>query len=423
MTSEQLTAEQRVQKAIISIMQNPRYIALAGILMLGERDVIDADQWKYGTPTACTNGRDEWYHREFVSKLNDAELRFLILHESYHKLYRHMITWQHLAKENAELANMAMDYVINIKLVDDNTDEFATMTGELAMGCIDPKYRDWDTALVYHDLVKNPPPQDGNGGGDGKTGIGNPDGETVSQPLTSGQGKPIDSHDWDGAKDMTPTEANELARDIDEAIRQGALVAGKTGSGGDRDLVELLKPQIDWREVLREFVTTTCTGSDYSTWQRPNRRYISAGVYMPSGISESIGELVIAIDTSGSIGQPELSRFLTEVKEICDTVHPDKVRILYWDTQVCGDEKYEMHELDDLVKSTKPKGGGGTMIECVPEYMTKEGVKPQACIVLTDGYLGSSWGKWACPVLWCIIDNESAVPDVGTHVHVKSREL
>jgi len=423
MTSEQLTAEQRVQKAIISIMQNPRYIALAGILMLGERDVIDADQWKYGTPTACTNGRDEWYHRDFVSKLNDAELRFLILHESYHKLYRHMITWQHLAKENAELANMAMDYVINIKLIDDNTDEFATMTGELAMGCIDTKYRDWDTARVYHDLVKNPPPQDGNGGGDGKTGIGNPDGETVSQPLTSGQGKPIDSHDWDGAKDMTPQESKDLARDIDEAIRQGALVAGKTGSGGDRDLVELLKPQIDWREVLREFVTTTCTGSDYSTWQRPNRRYISAGVYMPSGISESIGELVIAIDTSGSIGQPELSRFLTEVKEICDTVHPEKVRLLYWDTQVCGDEKYEMHELDDLIKSTKPQGGGGTMVECVPEHITKEGINPQACIILTDGYLGGSWGKWSCPTLWCILDNEGAVPDVGTHVHVKSREL
>jgi predicted metal-dependent peptidase len=222
---------------------------------------------------------------------------------------------------------------------------------------------------------------------------------------------------------MTPDQQKDLARDVDEAIRQGALVAGKTGSGGDRDLIELLKPQIDWREVLREFVTTTCTGSDYSTWQRPNRRYVSAGVYMPSGISESIGELVVAIDTSGSIGQPELSRFLTEVKEICDTVHPDKVRLLYWDTQVCGDEKYEMHELDDLVTSTKPKGGGGTMIECVPEYITKEGVKPQACIVLTDGYLGGSWGKWSCPVLWCIIDNESAVPDVGTHVHVKSREL
>jgi len=90
---------------------------------------------------------------------------------------------------------------------------------------------------------------------------------------------------------------------------------------------------------------------------------------------------------------------------------------------VCGDEQYVLHALDDLTTSTKPKGGGGTDFECVPEYMIKEGVKPQACIVLTAGYLGGSWGKWECPILWCIIDNDKAVPDVGTHVHVKSREL
>ena len=420
MTSEQMTAEQRVQKAIIAIMQNQKYVALAGILMIGERVITDDPS----IPTACTNGRDEMYNRDFVDKLNDAELRFLILHESYHKLYRHITTWKWIADINTNEANVCMDFVINIKLVDDNKDGFATMTGELANGCIDPKYRDMDTAQVYHARKKNgegqdtgiSSPNDGDGNGEGQNGS-----ESLQDP--KGKPQPFDQHDWEGAKEMTPQQASDLARDVDEAIRQGALVAGKTGSGGDRDLIELLKPQIDWREVLREFVTTTCTGSDYSTWQRPNRRYISAGVYMPSGISESIGELVVAIDTSGSIGQPELSRFLTEVKEICDTVHPDKVRLLYWDTEVCGDEKYEMHELDDLVTSTKPKGGGGTMIECVPEYITKEGVKPQACIVLTDGYLGGSWGKWSCPVLWCIIDNESAVPDVGTHVHVKSREL
>jgi len=415
MTSEQMTAEQRVQKAIVSIMNNKKYVALAGILMLGER-VITEDP---SIPTACTNGRDEMYNRDFVDKLNDAELRFLILHESYHKLYRHMTTWKWMADINASEANVCMDFVINIKLYDDNNDGFATMTGELANGCFDEKYRDMDTAQVYHARKKSGEDKEGDG-----TGIGNPDGNPSDVPSnSSGQGQPFDSHDWDGAKDMTPQEVSDLARDVDEAIRQGALIAGKMGSGGDRDLVELLKPQIDWREVLREFVTTTCTGSDYSTWQRPNRRYVSAGIYMPSGISESIGELVIAIDTSGSIGQPELSRFLTEVKEICDTVHPDKVRLLYWDTEVCGDETYEMHELDDLITSTKPQGGGGTMIECVPEYITKEGVKPQACIVLTDGYLGGSWGQWSCPVLWCILDNETAVPDVGTHVHVKSREL
>jgi len=139
MTSEQMTAEQRVQKAIVSIMQNPKYIALAGILMLGDRVVVSAEDWHYGTPTACTNGKDEMYHRDFVGKLNDAELRFLILHESYHKLYKHLTTWKWINDINPNEANVCMDFVINVKLRDDNKDGFATMTGELASGCYDEK--------------------------------------------------------------------------------------------------------------------------------------------------------------------------------------------------------------------------------------------------------------------------------------------
>ena len=408
---KELTTEQRLSKAVVDIMANPKYVALAGILMIGDRTLDDK------IPTACTDGRNELYGKEFTDSLTDAELRFVILHENYHKLYRHLTTWKHLCDENAQLANMSMDYVINLKITDDNKDGFAVMP---EMGLLDEKYRDMDTAQVFKLLKDNPPPEDsgGDGEGDSGSGSGSSDGQ---QGNKSPQG--FDQHDWAGASEMSADEQRELAKDIDEAIRQGAMIAGKLGSGGDRDLAELLEPQIDWREVLREFITSTCSGSDYSTWQRPNRRYISAGVYMPSGISEQVGELVVAIDTSGSIGQNELGHFLSEVKSICEVVKPDKVRLLYWDTQICQDEKYEMHEIDDLVKSTKPKGGGGTMIECVPEHMTREGIKPQACIVLTDGFLGGSWGKWSCPVLWCIIDNKSATADVGKTVHIKRREL
>jgi len=407
---KELTTEQRLSKAVVDIMANPKYVALAGILMIGDRTLDDK------IPTACTDGRNEMYGKEFTDSLTDAELRFVILHENYHKLYRHLTTWKHLCDENAQLANMAMDYVINLKITDDNKDGFAVMP---EMGLLDEKYRDMDTAQVFK-LLKDNPPEDsgGDGEGDSGSGSGSSDGQ---QGNKSPQG--FDQHDWAGASEMSADEQRELAKDIDEAIRQGAMIAGKMGSGGDRDLAELLEPQINWREVLREFITSTCSGSDYSTWQRPNRRYVSAGVYMPSGISEQVGELVIAIDTSGSIGQNELGHFLSEVKSICEVVKPDKVRLLYWDTKICQDEKYEMHEIDELVKSTKPKGGGGTTVECVPEHMTKEGIKPQACIVLTDGFLGGSWGKWSCPVLWCIIDNKSATADVGKTVHIKRREL
>ena len=395
MFTTKLTAEQRLEKAVIAIMANSKYVALAGVMMIGRRSIDDT------VPTACTNGRDEMYGRAFVESLNDKELRFLVLHEVYHKLYRHLTTWRWMYDEHQQAANMACDYVINVKLVDDNTDGFATMTGPLEMGCLDDKYRGWDSAMVYADLKK----QAQGGGGQGQPGQG------------------FDEHDWDGAKEMSAEEKQALARDIDEAVRQGALAAGKMGSGGERLFDELLQPQQDWREVLREFITATCTGKDYSTWKRPSRRYIGAGIYMPSGISEQIGEIVVAPDMSGSIGQAELTRMLSEVKSIADTVHPEAVRLLYWDTKICGDERYEAHELDTLAQSTKPAGGGGTMVECVPEYMTAKQIKVQAAIVFTDGYLGGSWGQWDCPVLWVIVDNKNCNPPFGTTVHVTARDI
>jgi predicted metal-dependent peptidase len=395
-----LSPDQRVQKAVIDIMANPRYVALAGVLMIGSRRV-EHDATK--CPTAYTNGRDEVYGADFIADMNDKQLRFLILHEVYHKLYRHLTTWQHLYKENAQLANMACDYVINIKLTDDNADLFATMDGPLAVGCHDTKYRGWDSAQVFNDLKQNPPPQGQGGQGQDSGGL--------------------DEHGWGDAEEMTAEEQRDLAREIDEAIRQGALAAGKLGNGMDRDMVELLQPQVDWREVLRDFVQTTCQGNDYSTWRRPNRRYIGAGVYMPSGISEQIGEIVVAIDTSGSIGARELGVFLAEIKSVADTVHPEAIRILYWDTSVAGDERYEGAEVDNIIQSTKPKGGGGTDVRCVPDYITDKQIKAQAVIVLTDGYLFGGWGQWHHPVLWTVLDNERAVPDVGKTVHVKARDL
>ena len=390
---KELTIEQRLSKAVVDIMGNEKYVALAGILMIGDRTVED------DVPTACTNGRDEMYGREFVSKLSDPELRFVILHENYHKLYRHLTTWKHLYEQDPHLANMSCDYVINQKIVDDNKDTFATMPD---MGLLDEQFRGMDSAQVFN-ILKQEQEQ---GGGQGR-----------------GQGECLDDHDWEGAQELSDAEQRDLARDIDEAIRQGALIAGKLGTGVDRSITDLLKPQVDWREVMREFISTTCSGNDYSTWKRPNRRFVSAGIYMPSGISESVEGVVVAGDMSGSIGQREQSVILTEAKQMFDTVHPNWVRMLYWDTRVCSDEKYEQHELDDFVRSTKPKGGGGTDVECVPKYMTDNNIKAQAAIIITDGYLGRSWGSWNCPVLWVIIDNERAKPPTGVVVHVKSGDL
>ena len=393
-----LTAEQRLNKAVVAIMGHPRYIALSGVLMIGERSIRD------NVPTACTNGRDEWYGREFVDGLNDKQLRFVVLHECYHKMYKHLTTWQHLYKKCAYTANVACDHVINLQILDDNDDNF--IEGIKGM-CYDEKYRDWATLKVFDDIYEQ---QEQEGGGGGK-------------PPESGGGQPIDEHDWEGAESLSDEEKEVLAKDIDDAVRQGAITASKMGTGGERTVADLLEPQVNWREVLREFITDTCRGNDYSTYSRPNRRSMHTGIYFPSGITEQVDELVLAIDTSGSIGQRELTAFLSEIKCICDTVHPKKLRILYWDTEVCAEEVYSVDELDTLAQSTKPKGGGGTDVTCVTGYMAKNNITPQATIILTDGYLWGSWGTWDCPTLWCILDNKGATANCGKTIHINSGDM
>ena len=402
-----LTPGQRLQKAVVDIMSHDRYIALAGTLMIGDRKLSD------DIPTACTNGRDEFYSPEFVEKQTDAQVRYLVLHEVYHKLYKHLVTWLWMFEEDPQLANIACDYMINIRLDDDNTDGFAVMPDG---GMIDPKYRGWDSAAIYNDLKQRHGDKSERSNGTGK---GNDGRDLEPMPCAGG----FDEHDWESAKELTPEQVKELARDLDEAIRQGALLAGKTGSGGNRDLTELLKPQIDWREVLREFVTSTCAGKDYSTWMRPSRRYMGSGYYMPSGISEQVEAIGIAPDMSGSIGQREQTVILSEVAGIADAVKPREVHIMYWDTRVARHEKYTEQEFADVSKSTKPAGGGGTDPACVPPFMQEHNIEPQAAIILTDGYIGGHVGEWNCPTLWVVFDNEHFTSPIGKTLHIKSRDL
>ena len=223
---------------------------------------------------------------------------------------------------------------------------------------------------------------------------------------------------------MTEAQKKELEREIDQAIRQGVMAHQKiagTGAGGlDRDLLDLLEPKVDWREMLREFVKATCSAKDTSSWRRVNRRFLSTGTYMPSLIGEKVGHLVVAVDTSGSVGQDELSGFLTEVRGIAEEVKPSQVDLIYWDSEVAAHEEYTETMVGDIINSTKPKGGGGTSPSCVSQYLKDKRIEPECIIVLTDGYVGNDWGhEWTAPVLWAIVGGNDCVAANGKTIHVK----
>ena len=402
-----LTAEQRIERTHVQLMKHPNFCLFSGLFMVGKVTVDDK------CPSAKTNGVDVTYGRGFVDSLTDKALAFLILHENMHKAYRHLVVWKNLHKKNHQLANAACDFVINLQIRDYDPDgrdtEMPVDADGNVMGLIDEKYRGMDTAQVFRMLED----EHGNGGkGKGKGKGGN----------EAGQG--LDDHDWEGAEEATPEEQEAVANEIERALRQGSILAGKMGGKVSRELQDLLTPKVDWREALRDFVKTSTQGKDQTTWRRLHKRYIGCDIIMPSSYDEKVGSILIGIDTSGSIGVEELAGFLGEVKSICDEVSPEKIDLLYWDTHVASHEVYQGSELSNLTETTKPAGGGGTSPECVPHYMKKEALDPECVIMLTDGYIGDQDPKdWEIgkPILWCIKGNErfNSSQVSGKVVHVE----
>jgi predicted metal-dependent peptidase len=265
------------------------------------------------------------------------------------------------------------------------------------MGLIDEKYRGMNTKQVF-DLLKKESDNCG-GGSDG-----------------------FDKHDWGGFDALTESERRELEREVDAAIRQGQIasqkIAGDQSVGMFRELADSLEPKIDWREELREFIKSFCYNKDRSSWRRPNRRFISNDIYLPTLMGEKVGHLVLGVDTSGSI-QDELTAFISEIKSIGEEIMPEKVDLLYWDFKVTAHEEYDSVTLPNIVSLTNPRGGGGTSPSCVSTYLKNKKILPDCIIMFTDGHVEADWGAdWEAPVLWVVAGNKTAESPCGKTIHI-----
>jgi len=383
-----LSAADRITKSNVWLMGHKPTLAYSGILLVGESH-ISTD-----VPTAATNGRDVTYNPDFVESLTDQQLRGLVLHEAGHKMYMHLFLWQSLFKENAELANRATDFVINLGIYD-----LDPRGKDIALPpdpCLDEKYRGMDSKQIF-DLLK----QDQQNGG------------------SEGKGQPLDTHQWGDAQELSKEDQQALSKEIDAAIRAGAFLAGKQGGDVSRDFVNLMEPQVDWAEQLRDYLSSVCTGKGNSTWAKPNRRWLYQDIYMPSQVSESIGGIVVGIDTSGSIDQEALTKALTELVGICENVTPERVDLLYWDTRVAGHETYFEGDYASIIQSTKPKGGGGSNSSPVFTYLSeKMQPLPVVCIMITDGYIDYPSAIPPYPVLWVVVGNKYCTLPFGSVIHL-----
>jgi predicted metal-dependent peptidase len=138
------------------------------------------------------------------------------------------------------------------------------------------------------------------------------------------------------------------------------------------------------------------------------------GVYFPSILREGAGEIVVGIDTSGSIGKKELTTFFSELNAIAEEVIPERIHVLYIDAELAGVDTFEMGE--PLV--ARPRGGGGTDFCPAFQWTQDNGVSPQALVYFTDMYGDFPKDPPPYPVIWVSTSDIKEAP-FGDVVNVR----
>lgn len=369
------TASQKMVKARANlVMGHPFFGALALRLKMIEDPSIK---------TASCDGTSIRYNPKFVDKLPLSKVQGLIAHEVMHPAFLHHTR---RGSRDKKKWNLACDYAINTIL---HNAGFDLPNG----GCLNPAYNGMTAEHIYTLLPDDPDDPDGDNdpGGDG--------GVDDSPNSQNGGG--------------SQSQQNHEEAEWKIAVAQAAHMAKQTGRlPGDieRMLEELFEPVLPWRNILRRFMTEK-RNDDFS-WKRGNRRFIAQGLYLPSRLSDdAMGEIVVVIDTSGSISQKELTEFGSEVKGIVDEVRPSKVRVIYCDSRIAHIDEFGPD--DDLQFAAH--GGGGTDFRPPFKWLEENQIVPRALVYLTDGYGPFPEQEPDFPTLWCI-NNHDVIPPYGEHL-------
>jgi predicted metal-dependent peptidase len=270
-----MTPETRLKKAHIALMKHKDTALYSGIILMGTSKVVD------NCPTAYTDGVNKRYGRKFIEKLSEPELQALVLHENLHVALNHIGRFRQKFEEDPQLMNVCADYVVNDIIVSIGDTDFLKLPEG---GLYDCKYHNWSVNEVYKDLKKKKDEEKKN------------EQEQASYPNDTSTGKtgesvgdlkPLDEHDFGASKDMTIEEKKAVAKGIDDALREGQILAGKLGGKTPRSIDELLQPKVDWKAELREFISSSIKGNDEYTWRKFNKRLMANDIYMPSMENES----------------------------------------------------------------------------------------------------------------------------------------
>lgn len=319
-------------------------------------------------PTMATDGSKVYYSPEYALGLDEDETFGVLLHEISHCIYLHCTQKRRMNRESHRW-NVASDFAINLEIKD--------MGYKLPRNVLlDEKFREMNAEQIYDSL-----PEDSSKF------------QTLDIHIESS-----DAKEWDDMEDKI-ISAYEMTRN--------SKGKGNTPAGLKRWIEKLRKAKVNWARVFHRYIGQALAKDDYS-FTRANRRFVPQDIYLPDLRSHVIGNVVIAVDTSGSIGKKTLEQFGAEMAKIGHLV--EECTLISCDAQI--HEVVKIRKFQNFIKNVKFgfKGGGGTDFRPVFDIVKEKNMNPELLVYLTDTYGTFPEKAPSYPVLWCITEENGKVP-------------
>jgi len=340
-----------------------------------------------------------YYRKEFIESKAEHEVEFILCHEVLHLALQHLTR---RAGRDPVIWNVAADIVANNLLLQDN---FPAINGiitefrdvEVENRAVEPIYDDLFKRCKKIRIGKKGKREGGKAEKDDYSAIREADSQRFDQHLEEEKTQEEDTSIVDRREDI----------DWERVTREAYVYAKQQGKlpGGLEQLLDgLLEKQVNWRVLLYQFITKEIP-IDYS-WKRPHKRSIPTEVYLPMVKKENI-DIIVAIDSSGSISNGLYRTFMTEVVSVLNSFDGITGTLLECDADI-----HQVREIDDRFKAElssgkatfKRIGYGGTSFIPVFEWIKDNKPRAKVLIYLTDGYGSFPEKQPQIPTLWVVCE-------------------
>ncbi len=359
--------------------------------------------------TTATDAKSFFYNPAYIARLTLEQTQFVLAHEAMHCALSHFARRNHRHKHRWDVA---CDYAVNMILDDER------MRGP-DNALMSAAYRGLTAEEIYPALHEDPPEetQDTHLFDNDSSEQGG-DGEPQRQDGGEGQGEPSEDQREDGGSGHAETREDGVARQevdaapppppadpgkLDEqwksrlaAAAQAARQAGKLSQSLMRLVDELLAPQLPWRAMLARYVMNAAR-DDYS-FQRASRRESSA--LMPRLHSQSVN-VVVALDTSGSVRQKELMAFLSEIDALKGQVRAE-ITLHACDDKLDSNGPWRFASWEPVRLPEEVCGGGGTDFRPLFDWVAREHISPDLLVYFTDAQGSFPEREPPYPVIWLV---------------------